>query len=305
MRPSALPLVALLFAAAARAREEGPVTPPADAPRAVIANCAATAPAKHTGLTQLEQDCPGIEAALTQLRLADALADGVADRIDARSLDELLAATRAASHAGPDPGQLDSVLKDLHAKDAPESRWQRFRRWLERLLMPRAGGSASPWLSQWLQRLTPGKLVSEIILWGLMITVVVAALIVVVRELRASELRWANPLRRARRAGTAAMPGPADETVEWRQLDVPQRPAALFRYVAAQLAAAGRLPPPRGYTHRELRQRARLDLPEQRAAWNELARVAERQIYAPQSLADAEVGRVVAEAARIWAEEPR
>jgi hypothetical protein len=272
-----------------------------DAARALVADCAVSAVPARTGLAELEADCPGLGAALARLGLKDSLADGVADHMDAYGLGALLAATRTPAQRGPDPAAVDAVLAQLEGKPEQLSWWQRFRNWLKRLMTPPEGGG-SPWFANWLERLTLGKLVRDIVVWTVMGLVVVAAVVVLVREVRASGLR----LPGARRDGvppkqaTDALAAMDGSVGEWRHLELAQRPAALFRHIAAQLAAAGRLPPPRGYTHRELRQRARLDAPAERAAWQALARAAERQIYAPQRLPETESQQAVADAARIW-----
>ena len=290
---------ALLLAPAA-ATAGAPADNPRDAARMLVANCAATAPPARTGLAELEAECPGLGAALAQLRLKDSLADGVADHMDAHALGALLNATRAPAQRGPDPGAVDAVLAQLVDKPQQLSWWQRFRNWLQRLMTPRESGG-SPWLTNWLERLTLGKLVRDIVVWAVMGLVVVAAVIVLVREVRASGLRWPGARRGGLRASQVAeVPAAIDGVAGWRDLELAQRPAALFRQIAAQLAAAGKLPPPRGYTHRELRQRARLDAPAERAAWQALARAAERQIYAPQRLPEAESQQAVADAARLW-----
>jgi hypothetical protein len=300
VRAPLAPALALLFAAAVPVRAAVPGDAAQDAAREVVARCAASAAAQHAGLTKLEEDCPGLGAALTQLRVKDSLAEGVAEQIDARALRELLAATRTAARPGPDPSQVGPVLAGLEVRPQTESRWQRFRTWLRRMLTPGRRGS-TPWLAEWLEQLTPGKLLRDVLLWSLMGAIVVAAVVVVARELRVSGLHWARPLRRRNpQPMSDAVAAPVEGVGTWRQFDVTQRPAALFRHVAALLAAAGRLPAPRGYTHRELRQRAQLDAPAERAAWNALARVAERQIYAPRDQPDAAAGQAVADAARIW-----
>lgn len=300
MRTLRAPAFALLLAPLAAAAA-APADNPREAARLLVADCAATAVPARTGLAQLEADCPGLDAALARLGLKDSLAEGVADHLDAHALGTLLKATRAPAQRGPDPREVDAVLAQLQDKPQQLSWWQRFRGWLQRLLTPREGGG-SPWFASWLERMTLGKLVREILVWTVMGLIVVAAVIVLAREVRASGLRWPGLRRDGSRpppSGDLHVAGDA-AVADWRQLELAQRPAALFRHVAAQLAAAGKLPSPRGYTHRELRQRARLDAPAERVAWQALARAAERQIYAPQRLPEAESQQAVVEAARIW-----
>jgi hypothetical protein len=273
--------------------------------RADIARCAATADGGAIGLEALEGLCPGLEAALMQLGLTSALIDGASERLDTAALGALLNVTRQAAQRGPDPARLAAVMQDLRGTPGPTSAWQRFKDWFARTFLSRRAGGSFTWLEQWLERLTPGKLALELLVWGLLIGVVGAAVFVIVRELRAAAPSWWHPLRRREVSATAdASPFPSAEDDDWRRHPLPQRPALLFRHVARRLGAAGRLPALGGHTHRELTQQARFDADGERDAWQALARAAERQIYAPHGVTEEEAGPAVDAAERWWAPRP-
>jgi hypothetical protein len=306
-RPAASQLatlaLALSFTGAAIA--QAPPAAEADArerAREQIARCAGEAEPDLTGLAAFEARCAGLDAALTTLGVRDALLDGADERIDAEALSALAAATRAALRTTPDAARLVDIARERAVEPASRSLWQRFKDWFQHTFLERGGRASMPWLEEWLRRVQPGELARDLLVWGLVILVAGTALVVVVRELRASDIRWVSWLRRRPAADGAernevALPPETD----WRALDPAQRPAALFRQVALELVAAGRLPVPAGQTHRELAARARLDAAAERDAWIALARAAERQIYAPRGVAVDEAERAVNEAARYWA----
>lgn len=306
-RPVASKLAALAFAlsftgaAIAQAPPSGEPDP-REVARERIALCASEAEPELTGLAAFEARCPGLEAALANLGVRDALLDGADERIDAAALGALAAATRAAVRTAPDAARLADIARERVDEPASRSLWQRFKDWFRRTFLDGAGRTSMPWLDEWLRRVQPGELARELLVWGLVLLVAGTALVVVVRELRASDIRWAAWLRRRPAAdGSAPHAVAASVETDWRALDPAQRPAALFRQVALELVAAGRLPAPAGQTHRELAARARLDAPDEREAWVALARAAERQIYAPGGVPADEAERAVNEAARYWA----
>jgi hypothetical protein len=291
----ALLLAQIAWPAPARAQEGA---------REVIARCAREAPSQHSGLEQLAADCPGLAPALARLGLDESLAEGAAERLDARSLAHLVVLTRPTGRAAPDPARLAPVLRGLQNSDAPDSWWQRFKRWVTSLLTPRPGQAGPSWLDAWLERLTPGRLLRQVLVYGGLAAVVIAAAVVVVREVRASDLRLRGPRRRA---PGGPVPDAAADAAEPQALDgVPfaERPVRLFRLVAARLTAAGRLPRLRSLTHRELRQRATLEDAEQRRVWQGLAQLAERQVYAPRSEPDSDAAQILAAAERLWVPRP-
>jgi hypothetical protein len=212
--------------------------------------------------------------------------------------EELAALLRPGAHRVPDVARLAPILERLQTDTAPKSWWQKLKDRLAQLLRTRSESSRLPWLDEWAKRLTPAQAVRDALLWLVVIGVIVSAVVVIVRELRASGLSL-RP-RRRRTAGVVPRSAPGDyEPDDWRRLPFPQQPAALFRAVAFRLASEGRLPASSSHTHRELATRARLESAAERDTWQSLALVAERQLYSAD-VDDAEATRAVAAAANVW-----
>jgi hypothetical protein len=101
--------------------------------------------------------------------------------------------------------------------------------------------------------------------------------IIVTREVRAMGRRSSDP---AVTAGETAAAGIADSRLaRLRLAPLGQRPAGLFAMLISRLVAAGRLPPDRSLTHREVVRTAVLDDADQRRYLESLARLSERQLY--------------------------
>jgi hypothetical protein len=115
------------------------------------------------------------------------------------------------------------------------------------------------------------------IIWGICIALPICVIVIVRLEARAMGRRSIDdPLA----PGAAAAAGRVDSRLALLQrTPLAQRPAQLFAMLITRLVAAGRLPPDRSLTHREVVRRARLDDPEQRRVIESLARLAERQLY--------------------------
>ena len=115
------------------------------------------------------------------------------------------------------------------------------------------------------------------IIWGSLIAFPILIVVVVVHEVRAMGRRSTDA---AVTAGERAAAGVADSRLaRLRLAPVGQRPARLFAMLISRLVAAGRLPPDRSLTHREVVRRAVLDDADQRRYIESLARLAERQLY--------------------------
>jgi hypothetical protein len=269
---------------------------PAAEASTIVESCAREAPPGTEGLEALQTACPGLKSALDALGLANVFADDSAGKLTPDSLGTLLALERSSRRSAPDTGALEAILRELHEAPAPQGAWARFKQWLQRLF-DSGGATRLPWLQQWLERLTPGALVLKLAAYALMALVVVAAALIVVREIRASNLRFARR-RHTAAAVSAVSEEPGTDRDALHRVPAAQRPRLLFRLAAARLAAAGRLPAARSLTHRELRARATFEGEEQ-ATWAELARLAERQLYAHEGAAPADEP-VLARAERLW-----
>jgi hypothetical protein len=277
-------LAALWLLAAGSAATAEPAAHLADSPQDVLGACVARL-ADEAGAELLKR-CPQVPEALRSLGFAGQLRSDWRDRLNSSSLQDLLDLARRyrgpSLSAVPSQSMLPLILQNLRRDQPPQSWWQSFkqrlRRWLE---MPQASGE--PWLAQLLSALPPIAL--RLMLYITTITVVVMALWMVWRELRAAGL-----LERRGGAGQARLPlvdggGAGTPKLELALADVDaappgQRAAVLLRLLLQAMRRTGRVRGERTLSCRELSERASFDSLEQRRRFASVARWAERERYA-------------------------
>jgi hypothetical protein len=130
------------------------------------------------------------------------------------------------------------------------------------------------------------------IIWGTCIALPICVVVIVLREVRAMGVRSIDdPVT----AQEMAAVGPVESRLALlRRAPLAQRPAQLFAMLITRLVAAGRLPPDRSLTHREVARRAHLDDPEQRRVIESLARLSERQLYSGSATTPAGLDELLA-----------
>jgi len=283
-------------------------------PDALLENCARWHDLDHAhrrGLSQFDAHCPGLQAAIGELGLSVQLDPGWRARIDPDALRELLALRQryalAPPAAGPDVQAVPALARSLQASAAPpQSVWQRFKAWLRAWLEsgnPSRTPSRWTWLDQWLAHVHPTLWAVKIIAYSTLAIVIALAAWIIGRELRAAGILSRRPTQPTPDGGPHAWQSPRTQRTlridELESMPVPERPAALLQLLVQALRRAGRLGVERALTHRELVDRARLEGSEQRARFERVAQLAERQIYgvpaAAAGTADADVGVALAE----------
>ncbi|HTY92545.1 MAG TPA: DUF4129 domain-containing protein [Steroidobacteraceae bacterium] len=274
----ALPVLAMSLWSDAAAQS----TPSAEAlagARAALHACLDRAGAGPRGLSQIEQRCPDLSSALQAAGIRPLIIDSSRALVDRESLRQLAGLMHASAGPAPRVTALQPVLRGLHAAPAPpRSWWQRLWDWLVEHLAPGQSASDSPWLTGILRLLPRLQWLWTAITWGTLIAVPIAVVIIVMREVRAMGRPSADsPAASAAIEGTAVS---QSRLALLRQAPLGERPAQLFAMLIGRLVAAGRLPPDRSLTHREIARRALLDDAEQRQLLESLARLAERQLYA-------------------------
>ena len=266
-----LALAALALGAHARA-----------APRAqtLLAHCAARS-AKSAGLSALRTACPGIGRALQQLHLTKALPADWRRVITPADLSGLARLTQR--YAGAPPRWLpDAPLRDiaraLKPPRPPPDAWSRFVTWVHHRVS-RLLRRVRRWLDPLARdarrsRLAPGLL--DALAAAVLLAIVAAALL----QLRA--------VRRSRGTATEAQAGtgeapliPPARLPDGQAGGLGHHPAAWLRALVAALSVSGRLETQRALTCRELALRARFDSEAQRADFQRIAELAERELYGP------------------------
>ncbi len=282
----------LLAAPAALAQSEGPA-------RQAVEECIDALEPDVIGLNEIEETCPDIRVDLERLGITDLVSEdllSLVSRDGLRSLHQIaLRYEQEPERAAIGSDTLASVLESLRKPPAPEhelSWYQRFERWLRELLDRKASQSSNDsWLSRWLQEHSLPETVRWGLIYGSMALVILLGLGIVINEVRTAA-------RGRRRKSAAAAANAADVPVELRSAGLDpeaggDRPSALLRLLIATLVKTGRLNSAQSLTNRELAKRARFDDSTQRESFQQIAQLAEREIFSGQDVASDDLGDVL------------
>ncbi len=269
---------AVLLWSAARAQSLAPAATMAAA-RSALQNCVDRDNNWQPGLASMEQHCPDLSAVLQAAGIRPLIIESSRKRFQDESLHLLAKQIHPAAGPAPAVSALGPVLRELHATpEPPRSWWRRVVDWLaEHLSTKPQPDSSNGWLEDILRRLPRLQWLWTGIIWSTLIALPVLVVVVVVREVRALGKRSID--ESGGMAETTAAARAQSRLALLRQAPIGQRPAQLFAMLISRLVAAGRLPPDRSLTHREVARRALLDDAEQRRLIESLARLSERQLY--------------------------
>jgi len=258
--------------------------------RSVIARCAATAAPHLRGLAAIRPVCPGIDQAVTSLKVVNLLPadwDKKASPASLANLDAL--AERYAgqpSSRPPAASDLRAIALTLQEPVLPQaswsSRWDRIWAWLRRRVAPVAG------LFKWV-RSVPGWNAGPGTRWLLLAT---AGLLILLTlgVFIFSRLRTANAAGVRRRGSVdrkrlAARPpigtgdGETDEGID--QAHALDRPALALRILIDALRRSRRIERDGSLTCREVLAHAVFDTQGQREGFARVAALAEQQLFGP------------------------
>ena len=262
----------------------------AAAPLDVVRECADTASPALNGLKALEAACPGLHDALAGAGFDKTLIEGWQQKMNAHALADLSGLaqhySRSRWHA-PDTASLSKALESLQ-EQAPKtsSWWQSFKTWLKNWLSQSDSALAS-WLNQLVQRWSANTAVSvtflKIITYCLTALVVIAAVVIVLREVKAAGV--GRRARRAARAESSNAIRPQTDELGLVPGSAADALAVLLRALVKRLLQLGRLRADRSLTHRELVIRSVFESDEQRAAFAAVAYGAESNFYGPRDRA--------------------
>jgi len=261
----------------------------AAAPLDVVRECAAAASPTVSGLKNLNAVCPQLDAALTELGLNEILFEGWQDKVNVHALRDAAVLTERYSESKPqrslDQGVLRGILGSYESQQEPHSWWHALEDWFKRWL-----AHSNSFLASWLNRfwdrwlshaeVSPGFL--RFFTYGLTALAVVAAIVVIVRELNAAgvarRLDGVGRIRGARRGANQGLASAAEAAPV-------SSVAELLRALVQRLLQSGRLKAERSLTHRELIARSAFDNEAQRIVFAGVARTAESLLYGPQGAA--------------------
>jgi hypothetical protein len=253
--------------------------------RQVLDDCVESVAVDVIGMTALEEECPGLEHALSELGLDPFIADEQWNSIGAyglmtlQSMEQRYREPPAAPAVKTDSlkSVLDEITEPVRAEQ-PLTWFERFKRWLRDLLGRQDAGDDS-WLN-WLEGYELSETARSILFYGSVILVVALALAVIINEVRVAR-------RGRRRRDRTQVPGAGtglSDLAAARSLDLDgasrsERPSILLQMLVATLVKTGRLQAERSLTHRELTARAKFDNSDQRESFRRVAQLAERVVY--------------------------
>ena len=274
--PCALLLVILGLTAGAPLRADSPP------PRAVIRDCAQRAKPDLVGMEALGAACPDLADAIATLGLGAHLPRDWEDRVTPRALADWSALAdrydrSVAPLRSPDSSRLPTIARLLRPPPEPLTLWERLKAWIGSWLDPERQ-QWPDWL-RWPTQWRPGKAW----LFGLTAVVLIAALVVILMELRAARVLGPGRRRRARpgRSPSNTHTGFA-ESEEPTQIDAAGgqlSPDRLLRLLVTALTRSHRLERDRDLTCRELITAARFDTAAQRETFTAVALLAEQMLY--------------------------
>jgi hypothetical protein len=182
----ALLLSAMPMCGAAVAQNAPPAGAAMNSNSAVQA-CIDRVDASVTGLPKLEERCPDLPAALQAAGVRPLIIDSSRAVFDRESLRHLSALTHAANGPVPSVAGLAPILRQIHGTPAPpRSWWERLWDWvLDHFANGKSGDAQTPWWTGILQLLTRAQWLWSAIIWITIIALPIAAVIIVMREVRA------------------------------------------------------------------------------------------------------------------------
>ncbi len=266
-----------------------------------IAKCSGKVARDTVGLTALEEECPGLTAALERTGYLALLSTAAQDELDAYDLSDVSfvdAWYDEEAVRDVDVGTLGPILDSLRAQEPerPLTWLERFKRWL-RSLVERQQNNPDNWLSRWLDDVDVPDAVARGILLVCLGLIIVLTILVVVAELRAAGIfRKRHGEQDAAMVAVGAGGAQGDEPGDVDALPADRKAPMLLRMLVRTLVQSGRLRTERSLTHRELSARATFDDAQQRESFRRVAALAERTVYGVGEVSDAEVEPIVAAA---------
>jgi hypothetical protein len=280
----ALPWPALLLAAMSMCGTAQAQHAPPDgagvAAKAAVQACIDRIDGSVTGLPKLEERCPELPDALQSAGVRPLIIDSSRSLLDRESLRRLSGLIHPANGPRPSVAALAPILRQLQGTAAPpRSWWRRLWDWvLDHFANGKPDDAANPWWAAIKRLLSRAQWLWTGLIWATIIALPIAVVILVVREVRAMGKRSVDDPLAA--AGATRRSGRLDSQLALlRRAPLGQRPAQLFAMLIARLVTAGRLPPDRSLTHREVVRKVLLEDAQQRQLIESLARLSERQLY--------------------------
>jgi hypothetical protein len=269
----------------------------AAAPLDAVRDCAASAAPSVSGLKDLGAACPELGEALGDLGLDAILYEGWQRNLNVHALQDAIELSERYSksnwRSAPNTADLPAILQSLQDQQAPPvlSWWQSIKSWLKQWLA-HSDSALANWLKglldRWLGQAEISTGFLQVFVYVVAALTVVAAIVVIVRELRAAGV--GRQFRKPRPPAT--VPGALNDPFEAMETAAQTGPAELLRLLVTRLLQTGRLRAERSLTHRELIARSAFDSETQRSAFAAVAETAESILYGSVSASAERVEQV-------------
>jgi hypothetical protein len=254
----------------------------AAAPTDVFDECAADKIA-HVGIKELAAACPRVEETIKSLGLDHLLYDGWRERLNSYGLSDLSQLVQRYSdsprRSAPDIESLQPILQSMQLRMQDESWWdgakRKIRNWLKT-----SNSALAKWLNDWFEHIDVSEHALDTAIYAVMVLLVLAAAIVLAREIRISGLR-----RRSKEVTLASTR--IGSPTEAPSFEGPHLGGVrgLLQSLIDRLQSTGRLATARSLTHRELVLRSAFDTDNQRDVFARIAAKAESLLYGPTVIA--------------------
>jgi hypothetical protein len=254
----------------------------AAAPTDVFDECAA-AKIPRVGIKELAAACPRVEETIKSLGLDRLLYDGWRERLNSYGLADLSQLVQRYSdsrrQSAPNIDSLQPILQSMQPRMQDESWWDGAKRKLRNWLKT-SNSVLARWLNDWLEHIDVSEHALDTAIYAVMALLVLAAAIVLAREIRISGLR-----RRSKELTAAgARAGSSAEAPSSGGLYL-GGVRGLFQLLIDRLQSTGRLSTAGSLTHRELVLRSAFDTDNQRDVFARVAAKAESLLYGPTAIA--------------------
>ncbi len=252
------------------------------AAREALHDCLQRAKPGLRGFEALRAACPEVGPTVEALGFGALLPEDWKTNINAGAVGDLTALadryTRTTARELPSPARLQAIAKVLEPPPSSATWWERLRSWL----MSRLDFDRNRW-PDWLRSLAGWRSGAVFFFYGAIGLVVIAAVAVVVVELRAAGVSggWRRRTR-SQRGLLKEDAGAGDSLPGLNEVDAAAehlRAAILLRLLVAALTRAHRLEREAIMTCRELIAAARFDNAAQREIFASVALLAEQGLY--------------------------
>ena len=238
----------------------------ADLASAIVECNAAVVSEEDSGNHLISDDCPGLIVEIESGQWQEMLAPGWREELSYREFSQLeyfvsYYSQQASADGDISLSSLDEIVAGLGIDDQQvdsESLWDRIINWFSDLLSEETDYGPG-WLSEWLSNIQVSTSAIEVMFWTLSALIVVAAVAVIVREVRAVRGSMPASVLRSKEFGHVGGIEVNDQLLTLKDVDnaaLNDKPSVLLRLLLQQLEVLGVVAHSPARTHRDVRSAA-------------------------------------------------